>query len=65
MECFVIIVNGWEPLTIITKHSILGVAAAPDPPLPLIDNIENGTVKAFLKQSKYFCSPQKKNNTGE
>ena len=33
MECFVIIVNGWKPLTIITKHSILNVAAALDPPL--------------------------------
>ena len=33
MECFVIIVNGWKPLTTITKHSILDVAAALDPPL--------------------------------
>ena len=32
-ECFVIIVNGCKPLTIITKHSILDVAAALDPPL--------------------------------
>ena len=30
MECFVIIVNGWELLTIITKHSILNVTAALD-----------------------------------
>ena len=28
MEHFVIIVNGWKPLTIITKLSILDVAAA-------------------------------------
>ena len=28
-----IIVNGWKPLTIITKYSILDVAAALDPPL--------------------------------
>ena len=28
MECFVIIVNGWKPLIIITKHSIWDVAAA-------------------------------------
>ena len=28
MERFVIIVNGWKPLTIITKRSILDVAAA-------------------------------------
>ena len=33
MECFVIIVNGWKPLTIITKRSILDVAAVLDPPL--------------------------------
>ena len=33
MECFVIIVNGLQPLTIITRHSILDVAAALDPPL--------------------------------
>ena len=31
MERFVIIVNGWKQLT--TKHSILDVAAALDPPL--------------------------------
>ena len=33
MEPFVIIVNGWRPLTIITKISILDVAAVLDPPL--------------------------------
>ena len=33
MELFVIIVNGFQLLTIITKRSILGVAAALDPPL--------------------------------
>ena len=33
MERFVIIVNGWKPLTIITKRSILDVAAAVDPSL--------------------------------
>ena len=33
MERFVIIVNGWKPLTIITKRSILDVAAALDPHL--------------------------------
>ena len=35
MDCFVIIVNGWKPLTIITKHSTLDVAAALDPPLAI------------------------------
>ena len=33
MECFVTIVNGWKSLTIITKCSILDVAAVLDPPL--------------------------------
>ena len=33
MERFVIIVNGFEPLTIITKCSILDFPAALDPPL--------------------------------
>ena len=33
MECFVIIVTGFDPLTVITKRSILDVAAALDPPL--------------------------------
>ena len=33
IERFVIIVNGFQPLTIITKRSILDVAAALDPPL--------------------------------
>ena len=36
MECFVIIVNGFQSLTIITKHSILDVAAALDPPLNVV-----------------------------
>ena len=38
MELFVIIVNGWKPLTIITKSSTLDVAAAPD---PLLDSISS------------------------
>ena len=33
MEHFVIIVNGWKLLTIITKNSILDFAAVLDPPL--------------------------------
>ena len=33
MERFLIIVNGWKLLTIITKRSILDVAAAVEPPL--------------------------------
>ena len=33
MERFVVIVNGWKPLTVITKRTILDIAAALDPPL--------------------------------
>ena len=36
IEHLVIIVNGWKPLTIITKHSILDIAAVLDPPLDII-----------------------------
>ena len=39
MECFVVIVNGFQPLTIITKHSNLAVAAVLDPPLIYPDYI--------------------------
>ena len=39
MERFVIIVSGWKPLTIITKRSILDVAAALDPPLTSTKNV--------------------------
>ena len=33
IKCFVIIVNGFQPLTILTKRSILDVAAVLHPPL--------------------------------
>ena len=36
LEHFVIIVNGLKPLTIITKRSILDIAAVLDPPLVLL-----------------------------
>ena len=36
MEHFEIIVNGWKPLTIITKSSILDVAVVLDPPLQTV-----------------------------
>ena len=43
-ERFVIIVNGCKPLTIITMHSVLDVAAVLDPPLTLGSNFA-GAVK--------------------
>ena len=33
MELFVLIVNDWKSLIIVTKSSILDAAAVPDPPL--------------------------------
>ena len=35
VELFVIIVNGWKLLTIITKSSTLDIAAVLDPPLDI------------------------------
>ena len=37
IERLVIIVNGFQPLTVITKRSILDVAAVLDPPLNLFE----------------------------
>ena len=42
MERFVIIVNGWKPLIIITKRSILDIAAALDPPLKYSESVKFG-----------------------
>ena len=49
MECFVVIVNGFKPLTIITKCSILDVAAALDPPLMNFDTLKRETINARTK----------------
>ena len=49
MGRFIIIVNGWRPLTIITKRSILDAAAALDPPLALV---------IFTSNSKIPCSDE-------
>ena len=48
MELFVIIVNGFQPLTTATKCSILDVAAVLD--LPLMTRWQDETIK----MSKYF-----------
>ena len=58
MECFVIIVNGWKPLTIITKRSILDVAAVLYPPLK-VNRKHVGDYCGFqsiLKLGKRFCT---------
>ena len=60
MEHFLIIVNGWKPLTIITKSSILDVATVLDPPLnyqslfiSIVENLSywnlNGSWKGPIK----------------
>ena len=51
MECFAIIVNDFQSLTIIKKLSILDIAAALDPPLMLLQN-----TTAFLSQNGYFIT---------
>ena len=51
MERFVIIVNGFQPLTIITKRSILDVAAVLDPPLIIVPiKKENGKKTIICKR---------------
>ena len=52
MERFVIIVNGWKPLTIITKCSILDIAAVLDPPLEPLLLLDD----ALLEERFYGCS---------
>ena len=52
MECFVIIVNGFQPLTIITKHSILDVAAVLDPPLYNCPKPIEISIKINIQNSK-------------
>ena len=48
IERFVIIANGWKPLTIIAKRSILDVASVLDPPQKLLGNTKYNQVKLVL-----------------
>ena len=50
VENFVIIVNGFQPFTIITKSSTCVVAAGLDPPLETMKNIETITtsIRVFV-----------------
>ena len=50
MERFVIVVNGWKPLTILTKCSILDAAENLEPPL-YIENTKYGDIEYWEK----FC----------
>ena len=54
MEHFVIIVNDWKPLTVITKCFILDVAAVLDPPLTVISI-------AWSTPFEVFQCPKRKN----
>ena len=55
MERFVIIVNGFQPLTIITKRSILDVAAVLDPPLHgLLTMAYNGLFCKIIHIIRFF-----------
>ena len=51
IEHFVIIVHGFQPLTIITKCSILDVAAVLDPPLLVTLKEEIDCKQVFSKKS--------------
>ena len=53
MEHFVIIVNGWKPLTIITKHSTLDVAAVLYPPLDLYNEQYSRRYRLRMHGLKY------------
>ena len=66
MERFVIIVNCWKPLTIITKCSILNVAAVLDRPLEVISLVESQEHRQFHKTFLflfYEVTFQKENQT--
>ena len=58
MECFVVIVNGWKPLSIITKRSILDVAAALDPPLQRITSLYSD-YDIYIPIDNFMTSPTK------
>ena len=48
VELFVIIVNGWKPLTIITKSSTLDVAAVIDPTLMIMSKKKKKKKKIWV-----------------
>ena len=54
MERFVIIVNDWKPLTIITNRSILVVAVVLDPPLKSLWGVLGNFRKVFIDINN-FC----------
>ena len=63
MELFVIIVNGFQPLTIITKCSILDVAAVLDPPLVMVIYLPPFTFMSNILAENIFHESYSKNRT--
>ena len=55
MESFLIIVNSWKPLTIITKHSILDSAAALDPHVIDIVSLLLTNYEGYYSVNMDFC----------
>ena len=47
-----IIINGWKPLIIITKRSILDVAAVLDPPLTIPEKMKIAKITLIFTSSK-------------
>ena len=56
MDHFVIIVNGWKPLTIITKSFILDIAAVLDLLLVKITRFEEGLAQILKKNFLDYSS---------
>ena len=58
VELFVMIVNGFHPLIIITKSSILDVAAVLDPCLNLLNEVRSNISVSWVKETlqKVICS---------
>ena len=63
MERFVMIVNGWKLLTIITKSSILDVAAVLDTPLLLHKTEKVLLVLSYQDSKSLFHNIINQNNT--
>ena len=57
MEHFVIIVNGWKPLTIFTKSSILDVAAVLDPSLESFAGLIVRLCQTLHSDNNYITIP--------
>ena len=55
-ERFVIIVNDFQPSIIVTKHSMLDVAAAPDPPLlSILCNDPDAKLQTVVGNNNKIC----------